>query len=143
MAGARRSCRVAHISARGRRQFSRVLGVGPFRADTVFQPRVVGRRVTRIRQPGHCRRTTTQRSLSHRYGKELTCHIESHSVTTCHPAEVTFSPLGLPPAKLVLDLSTSARRQSSIQVLTGPVCVNFVHATNAANHYATPPTSEG
>ena len=51
---------------------------------------------------------------------------------TCHPAEVTFSPL--PPAKLVLDLSTPARRQSSIQVLTGPVCANFVHATNAANH---------
>ena len=22
----------------------------------------------------------------------------------------------------------------------GPTCVNFVHATNAANHYATPPT---
>jgi len=56
MAGARRSRRVARISARGRRQFSRVLGVGPFRADTV-QLRVVGRRVTRIRQPGHCRHT--------------------------------------------------------------------------------------
>jgi len=27
-------------------------------------------------------------------------------------------------------------------VLTaGPTWVNFVHATNAANHYATPPTS--
>jgi len=22
----------------------------------------------------------------------------------------------------------------------GPTCVNFVHATNSANHYATPPT---
>jgi len=33
-----------------------------------------------------------------------------------------------------------ARRRSPIQVLTGPTCVNFVHATNAANHYATPPT---
>jgi len=32
--------------------------------------------------------------------RELTCHMESHSVT-CHPAEVTFPPL--PQPKLVLD----------------------------------------
>jgi len=32
-----------------------------------------------------------------------------------------------------------ARRRSPIQVLTGPKWPNFVHATNAANHYATPP----
>ena len=33
-----------------------------------------------------------------------------------------------------------ARRRSPIPVLTGPTCVNFVHATNSANHCATPPT---
>ena len=27
------------------------------------------------------------------------------------------------------------------QYQPGPTCVNFVHATNAANHYATPPTN--
>ena len=32
--------------------------------------------------------------------RELSCHMGSHSVT-CHPAEVTFSPL--PQPKLVLD----------------------------------------
>ena len=35
--------------------------------------------------------------------REITCHMGSHSVT-CHPAEVTFSPL--PQSKLVLDLAT-------------------------------------
>jgi len=32
------------------------------------------------------------------------------------------------------------RRRPPIQVLPGLTCVNFVHATNSANHYATPPT---
>jgi len=34
---------------------------------------------------------------------EITCHVESHSVT-CHPAAMTFLPL--PQSKLVLDLAT-------------------------------------
>jgi len=32
---------------------------------------------------------------------------------------------------------------SMTNVLACPTCVNFVHATNAANHYATPPTYGG
>ena len=28
-----------------------------------------------------------------------------------------------------------------VQVITGPMWINFVHATNAANHYATLPTT--
>jgi len=27
--------------------------------------------------------------------------------------------------------------------IPGPTCVNFVHAMNSANHYATPPTVSG
>jgi len=88
--------------------------------------------------------------------RELTCHMGSHSVT-CHPAEVTFPPLPQPklawikrprrdgrlswPSWLVTYRDgIPARRRSPVQVLMGPMCVNFVHATNAANHYATPPT---
>ena len=33
--------------------------------------------------------------------RELSCHTGSHSVT-CHPAEVTFSPVGLSQPKLVI-----------------------------------------
>ena len=32
--------------------------------------------------------------------RELTCHMGSHSVT-CHPAEVTFSPLGRPITRML------------------------------------------
>jgi len=90
--------------------------------------------------------------------RELTCHMGSHSVT-CHPAEVIFPPLPQPkrswysiqrprrdarlswPSWLVTYWDgIPARRWSPIPVLTGPTWANFVHATNTANHYATPPT---
>ena len=46
------------------------------------------------------------------------------------------------PAFTPSEAGIPARRRSPIQVLTGPTSVTFVHATNSANHYATPPTGK-
>jgi len=96
-------------------------------------------------------------TLPHSYGKS---HIPS-GITRCYlppdrddipafvPAEAgTRVDLATPegarlswPSWLVTYRDIPARRRSPIQVLTGPKWANFVHATNAANHYATPPIS--
>jgi len=89
--------------------------------------------------------------------RELTCYMGSHSVT-CHPAEDIPT---LTPAEAGTRFSYPEGMQGWVdlvgwlhtemvyppedghpsQYLPGPTWVNFFHATNAANHYTTPPTN--
>ena len=89
--------------------------------------------------------------------RELTCYMGSHSVT-CHPAEDIPA---LTPAEAGTRFSDPEGMQGWVdlvgwlhtemvyppedghpsQYLPGPTWVNFFHATNAANHYTTPPTN--
>ena len=86
--------------------------------------------------------------------RELTCHMESHSVT-CHPAEVTYLPL-LQPAKTGTQFSDPSGMQGWVdlaglviylpedchpsQYWLGSALSNFIDATNdittTSNHQA-------
>jgi len=80
--------------------------------------------------------------------RSVTCHMGSHSVT-CHPTQVSTpclnpSQTGLPRTDVRLNWprwlvtyrdGLCTRRWSPIQVLTGPVSINYIDRSQCAKHY--------
>ena len=85
--------------------------------------------------------------------QSVNCHMGSHSVT-CHPTQVStphlnrwyliYLPrrdgrLSWPRWLVTFRDGLPAWRRSPIQVLTGPVSINYVDWSHCANHCTTPP----